>query len=145
MDMNTTCLDTNSPGIRTVLHMSPAVMAAVMPAQKCGLGLREWLDRAVANLIADDHPEGAAPWSVQSAELFTDVANCSPELLHGRWSRLYERVRLERELWHRVSLTATIGSRPAFDCAYLALAPIVHEKPDGISRGWRAGCLAKLD
>lgn len=105
--METTCLDTNSPGVRTVLHMSPAVMAAaVMSAQKCGLGLREWLDRAVASLIADDHPEGAAPWSVQAADLFAQVANCSPELLHGRWALLYERVQLERELWHQPAPTA---------------------------------------
>jgi len=104
--MNTSCLDTSSPGVRTVLHMSPAVMAAaVMSAQKCGLGLREWLDRAVASLIADDHPEGAAPWSVQAADLFAQVASCSPELLHGRWALLYEQVQLERELWHQPAPT----------------------------------------
>ncbi|WP_429451049.1 hypothetical protein [Paraburkholderia sp. WC7.3g] len=86
--------------------MSPAVMAAaIVSAQKCGLSLREWLDRAVASLIADDHPEGAAPWSLQSADLFADVANCSPELLHGRWSLLFERVQLERDLWHQPEQT----------------------------------------
>jgi hypothetical protein len=107
MDMNTTWFDTSSPGIRTVLHMSPAVMAAaLLSAQKCGLTLREWLDRAVASLIADDHPEGAAPWSVQSADLFAQLANSSPELLRGRWSLLYERVLLERELWHQPEQTA---------------------------------------
>ena len=104
--MNTSCLDTNSPGIRTVLHMSPAVMAAaIVSAQKCGLNLREWLDRAVASLIADDHPEGAAPWAVQAADLFAQVASNSPELLRGRWALLYEHVLLERDLWHRSELT----------------------------------------
>ena len=83
--MNATCLDTESAGVRTVLHMSPAVMAAaVLSAQKNNMSLREWLDRAIASLIADDHPEGAAPWSVQSADLFAQVASCSPEVLSGR-------------------------------------------------------------
>ncbi|MBC8751518.1 hypothetical protein F6X42_34875 [Paraburkholderia sp. WC7.3b] len=90
-----------------MLHMSPAVMAAaIVSAQKCGLSLRERLDRAVASLIADNHPEGAAPWSVQAADLFANVANCSPELLHGRWSLLYERVQLEHDLWHQTEQTA---------------------------------------
>ncbi|MDR5750349.1 hypothetical protein [Caballeronia sp. LZ024] len=87
--------------------MSPAVMAAaIVSAQKCGLSLREWLDRAVASLIADDHPEGAAPWAVQAADLFAQVANCSPELLHGRWALLYEHVLLDRDLWHQPEQTA---------------------------------------
>jgi hypothetical protein len=42
---------------------------------------------------------------VQPADLFANVANCSPELLHGRWSLLYERVQLERSLWHEPSVT----------------------------------------
>jgi hypothetical protein len=73
--------------------------AAVLSAQKNNMSLREWLDRAVASLIADDHPEGAAPWSVQSADLFAQVASCSPEVLSGRWALLYEHVLLERDLW----------------------------------------------
>lgn len=106
--MEATSFDTTSPGVRTVLHMSPAVMAAaVLSAQKCGLNLREWLDRAVASLIADDHPEGAAPWSVQCADLFAQMMNCSPELLGGRWAVLEELVRLDRSLWHMP--TQTVG------------------------------------
>jgi hypothetical protein len=106
IELEATCLDTKSPGVRTVLHMSPAVMAAaVLSAQKCGLTLREWFNRAVASLIADDHPEGAAPWSVQSAELFAQVVNNSPESLHGRWSLLYERALLARTLRHEPSVT----------------------------------------
>lgn len=100
--MESTCLDTRSAGVRTVLHLSPAVMvAAVVSAQRNQTSLREWLDRAVANLIADDHPEGAAPWSSQAADLFAQVASCSPELLRGRWALLYEHVLLERDLWHQ--------------------------------------------
>lgn len=101
--MESTCLDTKSAGVRTVLHMSPAVMAAaVISAQRNELNLREWLDRAVASLVADDHRDGAAaPWSVQSADLFAQVASCSPEILRGRWALLYEHVLLERDLWHQ--------------------------------------------
>jgi hypothetical protein len=107
MDMDTTCFDTTA-GVRTILRMSPAVTAAaIVSAQKCGLNLCEWLDRAVANLIADDHPEGAAPWSVHSADLFAQVVNCSPELLHGRWAVLAELVRLDRSLCHEP--TQTVG------------------------------------
>ncbi|WMY08642.1 hypothetical protein [Paraburkholderia phenoliruptrix] len=104
--MDAASLDTKSPGVRTVLHLSPAVMvAALLSAQKNGLNLREWLDRAVADRIADDHPEGAAPWSVQSADFFAHVANCAPELLHGRWSLLFERVLMDRSLWHEPTMT----------------------------------------
>jgi hypothetical protein len=105
MDTNANCFDTTT-GVRTILHMSPAVMAAaVLSAQKRGLNLREWLGRAVANLIADEDAEAATPWSGQTAELFANVASCSPELLHGRWSLLYERVLLARSLWHEPSVT----------------------------------------
>ncbi len=107
MDMDTTCFDTTL-GVRTVLHMSPAVMtAAIVSARNSGLNLREWLDRAVASLIAGDHPEGAAPLSVQSADLVPQVSNCSPELLGGRWAVLGELVRLDRSLWHEP--TQTVG------------------------------------
>ncbi|MBC8750176.1 MULTISPECIES: hypothetical protein [Paraburkholderia] len=71
------------------------------------MNLREWLDRAVASLIADDYPDGAAPWSAQSADLFAQVASCSPEVLHGRWALLYEHVLLERDLWHHSEPTQT--------------------------------------
>jgi hypothetical protein len=122
--MNTTCLDTKSEGVRTVLHMSPAMMAAaVLSAQKCGLNLREWLDRAVASLIADDHPEGAAPWSVQSADLFAQVASCSPEVLRGRWTLLYEHVLLERDLWqHPEPTPEEIGDGALPEAPYIVPA-----------------------
>jgi hypothetical protein len=128
--MNATCLDTESAGVRTVLHMSPAVMAAaVLSAQKNNMSLREWLDRAVASLIADDHPEGAAPWSVQSADLFAQVASCSPEVLRGRWALLYEHVLLERDLWqHSEPTQAEIE-----DCA-LPHAPFIL--PSRLRKAW---------
>jgi hypothetical protein len=58
-------------------------------------------------LIADDNPEGGAPWSLQATDLFTQVANCAPELLSGRWAALLELVRLDRSLWHIP--TQTVG------------------------------------
>lgn len=99
--METSCLDTRSVGVRTVLHLSPAVMAAaVVSAQRNQTSLREWLDRAVASLVADENPESGAPWSAQAADLFAQVASNSPEVLRGRWALLYEHVLLERDLWH---------------------------------------------
>jgi hypothetical protein len=106
--MDATCVDINPIGARTVLHMSPSVMAAaVVSAQRNGLNLREWLDRAVASLIADDHPEGAAPWSMQAADLFAQVANASPKVLCGPWALLYEHVLRERDLWDDSSLSSS--------------------------------------
>ena len=128
--MNATSLDTKSQGVRTVLHMSPAMMtAAVLSAQKCGLNLREWLDRAVASLVADDCPEGAAPWSVQSAELFAQVASCSPEVLRGRWALLYEHVLLERDLWrHPESTPEQVEDGALFEAPYIV--------PTALRKAW---------
>jgi hypothetical protein len=47
--------------------------------------------------------DAIAPWSLASAELFVQVANCAPEALRGRWALLYERVTLDRSLWHEPS------------------------------------------
>jgi hypothetical protein len=91
--VDTAYLDTKSAGVRTILHLSPAVIAsACVSAQRSQMSLREWMDRAVANMIVDDHPEGAAPWSVQAADLFAQVATSTPEVLRGRWALLYEHV-----------------------------------------------------
>lgn len=47
MTTNQTSLNT---GVRTVLHLSPAVCsAAVIAAQRHGLSLQEWLDHHVVN------------------------------------------------------------------------------------------------
>jgi hypothetical protein len=69
--------------------------------------LLEWLNRTVANLTADDRPEGATPWSMQAADLFAQVVHCSPELLSGLWSVLAEPARLDCSLWHE--LPQTVG------------------------------------
>jgi hypothetical protein len=99
-------------GVRTVLHLSPAVCAAaIQAAQQSGLSLQEWLDHRVSYAMSDDEVmndrglDGLAPWSLATAALFAQVANSAPEALCGRWALLYERVRLERSLWHEPSQT----------------------------------------
>lgn len=95
-----------STGVRTILHLSPAVCAAaVIAAQRHGLTLQEWLDHHVSYALADDYlmtDDGldiVAPWSLATAELFVQVANSAPEALRGRWALLYQSVQLQRSLW----------------------------------------------
>lgn len=102
-----TIVNTQSIGVRTVLHLSPAVCAAaISAAQQSGQSLQEWLEDRVGYAMADDDVMlekglgAVAPWSLACADLFVQVANGAPEALHGRWALLYERVRLERSLWH---------------------------------------------
>lgn len=111
--MNTTEMPAQ-PGVRTVLHLSPAVCAAAMvAAQQSGLSLQEWLDDRVSYAMSDDGTltdrslDGLPPWSLATAELFAQVAHGAPEALCGRWALMYERVRLERSLWHEP--TQTVG------------------------------------
>ncbi|MDW3682992.1 hypothetical protein RA280_14790 [Cupriavidus sp. CV2] len=98
--MKVTSFD-NAPAVRTTLHLSPAVCAAAMvSAQASGLALGEWLDHIVAAAVQDTELQDAPPLALPTADLFCRVANNSPELLHGRWNLLYERVCLERDLWN---------------------------------------------
>lgn len=101
-------------GVRTILHMSPAVCAAaVRAAQRHGLTLQEWLDHHVSYALADDYlmtdneTDVVAPWSLSTAELFAQVANSAPEVLRGRWALMYQRVQLERTLW--IGATQKVG------------------------------------
>ena len=94
-------------GVRTVLHLSPAVcVAALSAAHQSGLTLQEWFEERVGYALAEDQvmlDEGLsalAPWSLASADLFVQTANQAPETFSGRWALLYERVKLERSLWH---------------------------------------------
>lgn len=101
-------------GVRTVLHMSPAVCAAALiAAKRHGLTLQEWLDHHVSYALGDDYYipndglDVVAPWSLSSAELFVQTANNAPEALRGRWALLYERVQKDRSLW--IEPTQTVG------------------------------------
>lgn len=101
-------------GVRTVLHMSPAVCAAALiAAKKHNLTLQEWLDHHVSYALADDYYipndglDVVAPWSLSSAELFVQAANTAPEALRGRWALLYDRVQEDRSLW--IEPTQTVG------------------------------------
>lgn len=104
-------MQTTSPelslGVRTVFHLSPAVcVAALSAAQQAGLTLQEWFEERVGYALAADQvmvDEGLAaiaPWSLAAADLFAQTANHAPETLSGRWALLYERVKLDRHLWH---------------------------------------------
>jgi len=104
-DMQTTSPEI-SLGVRTVLHLSPAVcVAALSGAQQAGLTLQEWFEERVGYALAEDPvmlDEGLsalAPWSLAAADLFVQTANQAPETLSGRWALLYERVKLDRGLW----------------------------------------------
>lgn len=99
-----------SLGIRTVLHLSPAVcVAALSAAQQSGLTLQEWFEERVGYALAEDPimlHEGLAaiaPWSLASADLFAQIANQAPEALSGQWAILYERIRADGSLWHMPS------------------------------------------
>lgn len=94
-------------GVQTILNLSPAVCAAALSAAELsGLSLEEWLEHRVSYAMADDEVmitdglNGIAPWSLACADLFVEVANSSPGTLSGKWQLLYERVKLEKELWH---------------------------------------------
>lgn len=102
-------------GVRTILHLSPAVCAAALvAANKHGLTLQEWLDHHVSYALADDYfvtndgLDVVAPWSLSSAELFVQTANNAPEALRGRWALLYQRVQQDRSLW--IEPTQTVGA-----------------------------------
>lgn len=102
-------------GIRTILHLSPAVCsAALIAAKRNGLSLQEWLDHHVSYALADDYyvtsesPDVVAPWSLSSAELFVQAANNAPEALRGRWALLYQHVQQDRSLW--IEPLQTVGA-----------------------------------
>lgn len=119
-------------GIRTLLHLSPAVCAAaITAAQQSGLSLQEWLDHRVSYAMADDDVmvehglDAVAPWSLATAELFVQVANSAPEALRGRWALLYERIRLDRSLWHEPSQTVGEIEDGALVCEpYISLSKL---------------------
>jgi len=124
--MNDISLNT---GVRTILHLSPAVCAAaVIAAQRHGLSLQEWLDHHVSYALADDYlmtddgVDVVAPWSLSTAELFAQVANSAPEALCGRWALLYQRVQLERSLWSEPRQTVgDIDDGAPIDEPYISL------------------------
>lgn len=124
-----TIVNTQSIGVRTVLHLSPAVCAAaISAAQQSGQSLQEWLDDRVSYAMADDDVMldrglgAVAPWSLACADLFVQVANGAPEALRGHWALLYERVRLDRSLWHTPRQTVEdIEGGEAFAEPYISL------------------------
>lgn len=118
----------NSLGVRTVLHLSPAIcVAALSAAQQSGLTLQEWFEERVGYALAEDAvmlDEGLtaiAPWSLASAQLFVQIANQAPEALSGQWAVLYERVKLDRSLWHTPTQSVENTECGEADAPYISL------------------------
>lgn len=91
-----------APGVRTVLHVSPAVyVAGLLAAQRRGLTLREFLDAAIASACSEaaDTKGEDAPWSASAMALFMQVADTVPDLLNGRWRVLHAKVLADESLW----------------------------------------------
>lgn len=119
--MTRTPLDTPK-GIKTILHMSPAVsVAAIIAAQETGRTLSEFLDHAIASAAQATGGNTEVPWDLAAADLFCAVANSSPEVLVGNWSLLFERVLLERSLWHHPTIDdETVSSGEWADRPYIS-------------------------
>lgn len=91
----------NPPGVRTILHASPAVwVAGLLSAQRRGLSLREFLDDALAKacIAGSDGPE-SEPYSRHSMSLFVQFADSMPDQLTGPWRVLYSKVVADELLW----------------------------------------------
>jgi len=91
--------------IPIVFYASPALTAAAhVAAVQSGLSINEWFEHRVAMVIgahdAVSDDDSAAPWPLACADLFVEVANNAPETLSGKWQLLYERIKLDKELWH---------------------------------------------
>lgn len=91
-----------SPGVRAILHASPAVwVAGLLSAQRRGLSLREFLDDALAKACSagSEHPEVEPPYSLHSMSLFVQLADSAPDQLTGPWRILFSKVMADELLW----------------------------------------------
>ena len=92
----------STPGVRTVLHITPAVyVAGLLAAQRNGLTLAQFLDAAISRACSDASPDNPeeAPWSRDAMSLYLQVADATPELLTGRWGVLHAKVLADESLW----------------------------------------------
>jgi hypothetical protein len=92
----------SAPGVRTVLHITPAVyVAGLLAAQRSGLSLTEFLDAAISRACSDAATDNLeqAPWSRDAMSLYLQVADATPELLTGRWRVLHAKVLADESLW----------------------------------------------
>lgn len=94
--------------VRTVVHLSAAVTcAALVEAQRSQQGLGEWLEGLVV------HASGAGTEAQadrrlgdsMTVELFAHIASHCPGAFVGRWRLLFERCKLDPELWRYPELT----------------------------------------
>lgn len=96
-----------SAGVRTVLHISPAVFTAgLLAAQRRGLSLGEFLDDAIVGACSDaSDKDSDAPWSATAMSLFVQVVDTVPDLLTGKWRVMYAKVLADESLWEAPSCT----------------------------------------
>ena len=100
---------TMSPGVRTILHASPAVwVAGLLSAQRRGLNLREFLDDALARACSagSDRPEVEPPYSLHAMSLFVQLADSMPDQLTGPWRVLLSTILADETLWEPPPLAA---------------------------------------
>ena len=105
---------TARPGIRVILHVSPAsYVAGILAAQRRGHKLSEFLDSAIAAACADedDSPDRLLPWGPHAMDLFVQLADTVPEALRGKWKVLYAMVLNDPSLW--TVPQATVGDHEA--------------------------------
>lgn len=91
-----------NPGIRVVLHITPATyVASILAAQRRDQKLNEFLDGAIGMACADgdDSPDRLLPWGTHAMDLFLQLADTVPEALRGQWQVLYAKVLNEPGLW----------------------------------------------
>jgi hypothetical protein len=102
------------PGIRVVMHVSPAsYVAGILAAQRRDQTLSEFLDGAIAAACADDadSPDRLLPWGSDAMDLFLQLADTVPDALRGPWKVLYAKVLEDEGLW-KVPHT-TVGDHDA--------------------------------
>ncbi len=90
------------PGIRVVMHVSPAgYVAGILAAQRRNQSFGEFLDGAISSACANDQDstDQLLPWSPYAMDLFLQLADTLPEALRGHWKVLYGKVINDPSLW----------------------------------------------
>jgi hypothetical protein len=120
------------PGIRVVLHVSPAgYVAGILAAQRRNQSFGEFLDGAISSACATDQDsvDQLLPWSPHAMDLFLQLADTLPEALRGPWKVLYAKVLEEPDLW--VAPQATVGDHESGD-----FSPDWHINEAALRKAW---------
>jgi len=120
------------PGIRVVMHVSPAgYVAGILAAQRRNQSFGEFLDGAISSASATDQDSAdhLLPWSPHAMDLFLQLADTLPDALRGHWKILYAKVLEEPELW--VTPQTTVGDHEAGD-----ISPDWHINHAALRNAW---------